>query len=72
MRRDQRLLAYYYGFDATDVPEIDEILAAVAGAGHAYHNTEDWTEGTPSEADRIQAAANAAAEAFRQLRKAKP
>lgn len=39
-----RLNAYYYGFDATGVREIDVVLSAVACAGKAYHHTESWTD----------------------------
>jgi len=65
-----KLNAYYYGFDATGVAEIDEILAAVAGAGKSYHHTEDWTEPDAdgvSERDRIQTAAQSAAESLIRL-----
>jgi len=40
-----RLNAYYFGFDATGVTEIDNVLSAVACAGKAYHHTEHWNEG---------------------------
>ena len=57
--------AYYYGFDLTGVEPVDEILRAVASAGKMYHNTECWNdigfEDEPSEAEKIQAAANDAA-----------
>jgi len=43
---DIRMDAYYYFFEKTGVPEIDLILSAVACAGKAYHNTEDWQEDT--------------------------
>lgn len=60
--------AYYYGFAPTGVIEIDRILSAVARAGKAYHHTEDWlnedSDGI-SPIDRIQAAADAAAKAWR-------
>ena len=39
-----RLHAYYYGFDATGVEAIDNIVSAVACAGKAFHHTEGWTE----------------------------
>lgn len=39
-----RMDAYYYGFDHTGHDPIDLILSAVACAGKAYHNTEDWME----------------------------
>ena len=63
--------AYYYGFLATGVLEIDAILKAVAHAGKAYHHTEEWSdtdEGEPSEADKIQKAADHAASVVRALR----
>lgn len=64
-----RLQAYYYGFDPTGVEAVDRILAAVATAGKAYHNTEQWgdpwdDDETPP-ADLIQAAANLAAAEFK-------
>jgi len=37
-----RMSAYYYGFTATGIPNIDRILSAVACAGKAFHHTEDW------------------------------
>lgn len=39
-----RMDAYYYGFVCTGIDAIDLILSAVACAGKAFHNTEDWTE----------------------------
>lgn len=63
-----RLKAYYYGFDFTGCDPVDRILEAVARAGKSAHHTDDWN--TPdgadglSPADRIQQAAQAAAEAF--------
>lgn len=58
----------YLYFDGTGSDEIDEILTTIERAGRAYHHTRDWT--TPddeglSEADRIQAAAQKAADAVR-------
>ena len=65
------LNAYYYSFDRTGVLVIDRILAAVARAGKAYHHTEDWTDqypdGSPSQVELIQQAADSAAEEFRAL-----
>ncbi len=62
------LNAYYYGFDTTGNKKIDGILAAVAAAGKGAHHTESWTEvhdwesDGKSAVDRIQDAANQAAE----------
>ena len=42
MIEEQRMDAYYYGFEPTGVVEIDRILSAVACAGKAYHHTEEW------------------------------
>lgn len=39
-RRHGSLNAYYFSFEPTGVDAIDEILAAVAHAGRAYHHTE--------------------------------
>ena len=39
-----QLNAYYFSFEPTGVEEIDAILAAVAAAGKAFHNTSQWTE----------------------------
>lgn len=65
---DERMDAYYYGFDRTGVGIIDHILSAVAIAGKHYHHTEDWRQnaedlrpGEIDDEDRIQAAANEAA-----------
>lgn len=75
MDYDNSLNAYYYGFDRTGVALIDDILAAVAAAGKAFHHTEDWDDvmeydyrcikAGQSPIDAIQEAANRAAEAFR-------
>jgi hypothetical protein len=68
--------AYYYSFTMTGVREVDEILSAVAMAGKAYHNTDQWTDETYTEGLRyggsitpvelIQEMANRAAKAFRE------
>jgi hypothetical protein len=68
--------AYYYGFKATGVAQIDIVLSAVACAGKFYHHTQDWCEpinycpehfrGDDCE-DRIQNAANDSAETVRAL-----
>lgn len=39
-----RLDAYYYGFVPTGVELVDRVLSAVACAGKAFHNTEDWND----------------------------
>jgi len=72
--RPRRFDAYYYSFDPTGVDAVDEILSAIAWAGKMYHHTESWSDedtrwgdpdySGPSEVDRIQAAANRAADAF--------
>lgn len=59
---------YYIGFDATSVPEVDRLLAAIGWASKAYHHTEGWNDDLdwrygPIEkgatcADLIQRAAN--------------
>lgn len=56
--------SYYFGFGSTGVPEIDDVLAAVARAGRAYHSTEFWsdTDYGQSETSKIQDAAFASAE----------
>lgn len=69
-RRRWPMNAYYYGFEATGVAAIDEILEAVAWAGKAYHHTEDWNERSHEESsvvDMIQAAAGRAAAKFQEL-----
>lgn len=67
-----RMCAYYYGFDETGCREVDLVLSAVACAGKAYHHTDKWSDpnddGEPSEVERIQAAANAAAATIADLR----
>lgn len=75
LSNDARLSAYYYSFEPTGVGAIDAILSAVAHAGKAYHNTEDWTEpwyrtlpnGGATAEEGIQSAANAAARAIEAL-----
>lgn len=68
--------AYYYGFDATGVEEIDRILCSVASAGKGYHHTEHWNEPRNGDAKAgsyislIQRAANEAAKAMLAARKA--
>lgn len=58
--------AYYYSFEATGNVEVDRILEAVAAAGKAAHNTDQWNDendwdGGVSLADKIQNAANESA-----------
>lgn len=72
---DLNLNAYYYSFDPTGVEVVDQILAAVAAAGKAFHHTEWWNDAmegpfrsikegqTPAEA--IQESAVEAAEYIR-------
>ncbi len=64
------LSAYYYSFDETGSLIVDEILSAVARAGKAYHSTEYWSrpleKGDISERDKIQQAANNAANKIRE------
>lgn len=66
-RGARRLDAYYYSFEPTGVDAIDNILAAVAAAGKAFHNTDQWQECpyTQSEscAEAIQRMADEAAAA---------
>ena len=73
---DARMDAYYYGFNRTEIGAVDAILSAVATAGKAYHHTDGWGEARtrwgdgrddPSHEARIQDAANAAADLFREL-----
>jgi hypothetical protein len=65
-----RMNAYYYGFTATGVRIVDEILSAVACAGKGYHNTDQWADDDgddPSYAQLIQEAADRAAKVVRDL-----
>ena len=52
--------AYYYSFESTGIPEIDEILKEIASAGKGCRHTEDWNENGYIE--KIQLAANNAAQ----------
>lgn len=59
-----RMNAYYYSFTPTGYLPVDRILSAVACAGKGCHHTDEWTqypEEGDSYIDRIQAAANEAA-----------
>jgi len=66
---------YYIGFEATGVPEIDRLLAALGWAGKAFHHTEAWNDELDWDygplikgstcSDLIQRAANDAAAAIR-------
>lgn len=68
---------YYIGFEATGVPAVDRVLAALGYAGKAAHNTSEWSDDMwvdygPIEkgktiTDLIQRAANEAAEEIRIL-----
>ena len=67
-----RMSAYYYGFDETGIRVIDEILSAVATAGKCCHHTDAWCdsdEGELSHADKIQMAADRAADYIRKNRR---
>lgn len=62
-RAERAMNAYYYAFHRTRNETIDRILAEVAWAGKAYHNTSQWIdkdEDGQSVVDRIQAAASEA------------
>jgi hypothetical protein len=65
-RGEHAMDAYYYGFTATGVEVIDRILAEVAWAGKAYHNTSQWVDDDNGESmvERIQTAADSAAAAL--------
>jgi len=39
-----RLSAYYYTFVPTGDEDVDNLLAAIAAAGKAFHSTSDWTD----------------------------
>ena len=54
--------AYYYTFLGTGCVPIDSILAHIANAGGAYHDTSQWDDDEPSYIDLIQKAANEAAD----------
>jgi hypothetical protein len=68
---------YYIGFEATGVPAVDRILAALGYAGKAAHHTSDWSDDMWTDygpiakgttiTDLIQRAANEAAEEIRIL-----
>lgn len=64
---DRNLNAYYYGFESTGCDLVDAVLEQVARAGKAFHSTEDWNEEDTdgrSPAAKMQAAANASAQAI--------
>ena len=67
MNKGDYIKSYFIRFDATGVPEIDDILVAIARAAKAYHSTEGWSWGepegsdNPSYLDLIQQAADHAA-----------
>ena len=73
MSEELRMNAYWYSFEKTGCREIDEILSAVAVAGKMYHNTEGWTDVWEhdglSQIDKIQNAANKAAEKMTRLKR---
>ena len=67
-----RFEANHFGFDATHVAEVDELLARIAEAGYVFHHTRSWSEpaaedGGPSYADLIQEAAKMAADTIERL-----
>lgn len=67
MMTDRNLNAYYYGFEPTGCDLVDAVLEQVARAGKAFHSTEDWNEEDTdgrSPAAKMQAAANASAQAI--------
>lgn len=64
---DRNLNAYYYCFEPTGCDLVDAVLEQVARAGKAFHSTEDWSEEDTdgrSPAAKMQAAANASAQAI--------
>lgn len=64
----------YLDFENTGVEEIDNILNAIWQAGTVYHHTSDWLideYGGETLVDRIQKAANRAADAMREAREIK-
>ena len=70
MAEELRMNAYFYSFRCTGVREIDMILSAVASAGKAYHNTEDWNNDDGpwlSPVEKIQVEADKAAEVWKIL-----
>ena len=70
MSEKLRMDAYYYSFEETGCIEVDRVLSAVATAGKAYHNTDQWNEtddGEPSQIDHIQDAACAATTRIQEL-----
>lgn len=62
-----RMDAYWYEFTRTGIYEIDKILSEVASAGKGYHHTEEWADAGCIQ--RIQDAANIAADRMKQLEK---
>lgn len=67
-RGKRRMHAYYFSFVETGCQRVDRLLAEIAWAGKCYHSTEWWDESEqpdePSHIDRIQAAAQAIADAL--------
>lgn len=55
---DDHDVLYNFGFDSSGNAAVDNILAAIAMAGRACHNTEDWYLGSPAPVEFIQDAAN--------------
>src|SRR5690554_5277463 len=64
-RGDNRMSAYFFGFDSTTSDAVNDVLAAVAFAGKAFHSTEQWGDDDYmpfTMVDLIQATANEAAD----------
>lgn len=69
-RGDDRMSAYFFGFDSTTSDAINDVLAAVAFAGKAFHSTEQWGDDDYmpfTMVDLIQATANEAADRIEEL-----
>ena len=63
-----RETGYYFSLDLTGVPAVDIIVSAVNWAGKRGHHTEDWV--ALDLVDRIDVAAEVAAEQYRALESA--
>lgn len=72
MADQERINSYWFEFERTGAPEVDEVLQSVASAGRAYHSTECWADkegDAPSHVDYIQEAANKVAQELQSLRR---